>query len=62
VLGVSPEARELADAARRYHRRFRAAEDCRPQLRQVADAKRETLTPAEDAAEYAEGMKKFHRK
>ncbi len=62
LLEVSPEAQELADAARRFHRRARAAEDCRPELRQVADERREALTADEDAAAYATAMRQCHRK
>jgi len=69
ALGVSAEAQELADAARRFHRRGIAANDCRPALRQAADARRAqvvdkkpTLSVAEQAQAFADGARRFHRK
>jgi hypothetical protein len=55
----SAEAASFADAANALGRKLRSAGDCRPGLRQQADAKREQVDPA---LEYAENCRAFHRK
>jgi hypothetical protein len=68
--GITDEAQAFADAARRFHRKAAAVHDCRPQLRIAADEKRDErqvmdelgLTPEQDAAQYSDSMKAFHRK
>lgn len=62
AMAVSPEAQALSDWARRFHRRALAAQDCRPALRQAADERRELTPQEEDAREFAESMRAFHRK
>jgi len=61
LMAASPEGQELRDAALKFHRRARAAEDCRPTLRQTADERRE-LTPEEVADDFASQARAFHRK
>lgn len=56
----SPEAVDFANACNAVGRALRSRADCRPILRQTADAKRET---AADAAEdFATQARAFHRK
>jgi hypothetical protein len=66
LVNGSDEARQFADAARRFHRRATAAHDCRPALRVAADERRVTdapqKTPEELASEYASACREHHRK
>ena|ERR1039458_5383844 len=70
ALSCSPEAQDLADAARAFHRKAIASRDCRPALRVRALEARETLdgkekprqTPEACAETYASEMKAFHRR
>jgi hypothetical protein len=57
LMDDSREALELANWAKRFHRRARTAEDCRP-LRQTADERRKRLTLAEG---YSPTCAEFHR-
>ena len=65
AINDSAEAIAFADACNALGRKMRAVHDCRPQLRQAADAKRETrqrTSPEEDASDYASSCKAYHRK
>lgn len=71
---ISPAAQEFADSARRFHRSFAAAGDCRPALRERADERRSArvldespepeaaIDAAKLSAEYSESMRQHHRK
>jgi len=62
-LDVTREALEFATLANRLGSRMRSAHDCRPQLRQQADERRQTkMTAAEEAAEFAEQARQYHRR
>jgi hypothetical protein len=61
AFSASAEAQQFADAANALGRKLRSVNDCRPSLRQTADAKRDA-TPEEDAAAFAEQMRQYHRK